>query len=142
MKKVLTLFLAVCMLISIIPMAVSAEKINPKPAEEITTVYAANADYSRDTNETLGSKKNPYANFEAAYDAVIEVSGGTTDRKIVLLTDVSAFNDTSDKTIETTTQFFLNKFSDFIKTRHYSSMISTTKFHSNLSKWNIKMFTT
>ncbi|MBQ8817122.1 MAG: hypothetical protein IJZ83_00945 [Clostridia bacterium] len=104
MKKVLTLFLAVCMLISIIPMAVSAETIiepeAPKAPENITTVYVSNA--GNNSTEDGTNKNTPYLTFNAAYEAVIEMSG-TADRKIVILDDVSAFTDDEKKAMPSTT---------------------------------------
>ena len=101
MKKVLTLFLAVCMLISIIPMAVSAETIiePSKPSvsipENITTVYVGGTN-ANDSND--GTANAPYATFEKAYNAAI-TANGTADRKIFVQGDIKAFPDAYDKLI-------------------------------------------
>lgn len=109
MKKVLTLFLAVCMLISIIPMAVSAETIiepeAPKAPENITTVYVSNT--GNDSTEDGTNKNTPYLTFNAAYNAAVTITG-TGDRKIVVLTDVKAFSST-DKLVEDEAAHYLLK---------------------------------
>ena len=87
MKKILTLFIAICMLISAIPMAVSAETINPEPSTDaITTVYVA----SNTTVETPDGS-TPYTDLKSAYTEVTGIANGTLDRKIVILEDISAF---------------------------------------------------
>lgn len=79
MKKILTLFLAICMLISIIPMAVSAETINPEPAAKNTLYVSTNKTFEGTAN---GSYDKPYKYFDEAYNTV------TQDTTIVLLDDV------------------------------------------------------
>ena len=79
MKKVLTLFLAICMLISIIPMAVSAETINPESAAKNTLYVSTNKTFEGTAN---GSYDKPYKYFDEAYNTV------TQDTTIVLLDDV------------------------------------------------------
>ena len=79
MKKVLPLFLAICMLISIIPMAVSAETINPESAAKNTLYVSTTKTFEGTAN---GSYDKPYKYFDEAYNTV------TQDTTIVLLDDV------------------------------------------------------
>lgn len=112
MKKVLTLALVVCMLLSVIPMAVSAEAIvepttkhvAPTAPEGTTTVYVASSDATRNTEYPEGTEQNPYNNFEAAYVAAVKATNATADRKIVVIGTVYAYvSDTIDNDVDTNT---------------------------------------
>lgn len=112
MKKVLTLALVVCMLLSVIPMAVSAETIvepetthvAPTAPEGTTTVYVASSDATRNTEYPEGTEENPYNNFETAYVAAVKATNATADRKIVVIGTVYAYaSDTIDTDVDTNT---------------------------------------
>ena len=80
MKKILTLFIVACMLLSVIPMSVSAESINHD-----STLYI-----SQSGNDSTGdgSYEKPYATMEKAYGELIQTGG-----KIVVKSDgAKAFN--------------------------------------------------
>lgn len=80
MKKILTLFIVACMLLSVIPMSVSAESINHD-----TTLYIS---ISGNDSTGDGSYENPYATMEKAYGEVLQTGG-----KIVVKSDgANAFN--------------------------------------------------
>lgn len=120
MKKVLTLALVVCMLLSVIPMAVSAEAIvEPEtiPANPIThvaptapetvakTVYVGDDKTEEYTPD--GTRDYPYKNLETAYAAAID--GATGDIKIVIMDDVYAMT-SETKTIKTGARFMLSTY--------------------------------
>ena len=111
MKKILTLVLVGCMLLSVIPMAVSAETIvepetthvAPTAPETVAkTVYVGDditEEYTPD-----GTRNYPYKNLETAYAAAID--GATGDIKIVIMDDVYAMT-SETKTISTGVTFML-----------------------------------
>lgn len=109
MKKILTLFLAICMLISIIPMAVSAETIiePATPAENITTVYVG--DDIAETYTPDGTRSKPYKDFETAYTEAIKIGSG--DIKIVIMDSVYAMDTaSSSNTASNNAKFMLKQY--------------------------------
>lgn len=98
MKKILTLFIAICMLISAIPMAVSAETINPEPTTPPASTIpeaptAPDGTYTVDVSST-----GTYKTLIEAYNAAVAEKGATS-------TDPIAIRVLNNISMTTTTDF-------------------------------------